>query len=222
MRTLLLISALGAGLLIAEVLHLQSQVNDLSSAQFGVALTQTASSDTLNTLRTNVNTAFTNINAVLGATTTSNSWTLGTQTFASTTITNASTTNSDVLGYFKISTTGTGIQRLNHGICYFKAYATTIAASSTALVDCQATAAIGSITAAGSALTGVTNNDFVQVVLSTTTAVASPQNGIQLEGAAASSTTGYITLRINNLTGAIYTWPVTGPATGTAYYISSK
>src|SRR3990167_4610088 len=56
----------------------------------------------------------------------------------------------------QVGSSGTDITRINTGTCYIKAYATTIAASSTATVDCQATAAVGSISGATSALTGVT------------------------------------------------------------------
>lgn len=115
------------------------------------------------------------------------------------------------------SCNGTTFSRFNGSTCFIKAYATTIAASTTANVDCQGTAAIGTITGTASALTGVTDGDNVQVTLSTTTA-GTQSNGIAIIGAGASTTAGYITLRISNLTGAIFTWPTTGNATGTVYY----
>src|SRR3990167_1442167 len=46
----------------------------------GATILTTNSTDTISTFRTNVNTSLTNLNNVLGATTTSNTW-AGTQTF---------------------------------------------------------------------------------------------------------------------------------------------
>lgn len=119
-------------------------------------------------------------------------------------------------GGVKVGTSGTTVTRINTGTCYIKAYATTIAATSTASVDCQATAAVS---ASGiSALTGVTSGDVVSVNLATSTA-GTTFGGLILAGASASTTDGYITLRLTNLTGTTYTWPVTGTASGTATYI---
>lgn len=114
--------------------------------------------------------------------------------------------------------TGTLINRINAGTCYIQSYATTIAASSTVKVDCQATAAVGGISTVNDvALTGVTAGDAVQATLATSTA-GSTSNGLVIIGASASTTAGYIQLNISNLTGATFTWPVTGTATGTVYY----
>ncbi len=124
----------------------------------------------------------------------------------------------NLVGGAKIGEAGTTLTRVNGGICYIKAYATTIAASSTATVDCQAKAAVGSSTTPGTALKGVKYNDPVIVNLSTTTA-GTTFAGLILAGASASSTQGYITLRLSNLTGGTFTWPTTGIATGTASYI---
>lgn len=120
-------------------------------------------------------------------------------------------------GTFQAGSTGTAISGLNLGTCYIKAYATTIAASSTATVDCQGTAAIGTITATGSALAGVTSSDSVLATLSTTTAGTTGQ-GLTIIGSSASTTAGHIDLRVSNLTGATFTWPTTGSATGTVNY----
>jgi hypothetical protein len=143
------------------------------------------------------------------------------------------TTNYDTLGLTGLkvgsgcndsygSCTGTSIAQLNAGTCYILPYATTIAATSSAQVDCQGTAAIGTTnTTLASALTGVAFGDKVQVTLSTTTA-GSTVNGLVLGGATASTTSGYITLKISNLTGTTYTWPVTGNASGTASFITIR
>lgn len=115
-------------------------------------------------------------------------------------------------------TPNTQINELNVGICYIRPYAATIAATSTALVDCQATAAWD---ANGmSALTGIAYGDWVNVTLASTT--SSTFGGVHVSGASASSTAGYIQLRLSNLTGAAFTWPTSGTASGTASYISGN
>ena len=125
-------------------------------------------------------------------------------------------------GTFKVSSTGTAINRINTGTCYIQPYATTIAATSTAKVDCQGTAAVYDInTARDVALTGVTTGDYVQVRLATSTA-GTTSLGLNITGASASTTPGYIELYIANMTGATYTWPTTGTATGTASYLVTK
>lgn len=117
-----------------------------------------------------------------------------------------------------VGTSGTNIDRINTGTCYIKAYAASIAASSSASVDCQAN---DDVDAGGiAALTGVTFGDIVVANLSTTTA-SDTFGGIYIKGAAASTTPGYITLEIVNLTGTTFTWPTTGTATGTASYIAT-
>ena len=121
------------------------------------------------------------------------------------------------LNKFTVNANGTPVSRINAGTCYIKAYATTIAASSTANVDCQATAAIGTITATGAALTGVTDGDIVIAQLSTTTAGTTGQ-GLQVIGANSSTTAGHIDLRVVNNTGTTYTWSTSGNATGTVNY----
>ncbi len=122
----------------------------------------------------------------------------------------------------KIGTTGTKTNQTNWGTCYILAYATTITASSTAAVDCQKTAAVGTITtASASALVGVRFGDNIQVTLSTTTA-GSTFMGLNIIGAAASTTNGYISLRIANLTGTTFTWPTSGTATGTVSYVTRR
>lgn len=120
--------------------------------------------------------------------------------------------------------TGTAFTQINGGFCYIKAYATTISASSTAQVDCQATAAVDASTGRiGSALTGVNFGDKVVASLATTTAAGGGVwGGLDLVGVTASTTNGYITFLLYNSTGATYTWPTSGTATGTASYIDFR
>lgn len=126
-------------------------------------------------------------------------------------------------GVFDVSGSGTGtqFQRMNGGTCYFAPPASTITASTSISIDCQGTAMFS--TTAQSALTGVTTNDNVILTLSTTTAGTSNNSlGLVVEGASASSTAGYITVRLGNLTGTTFTWPTTGSASGTASYFVTK
>lgn len=127
------------------------------------------------------------------------------------------TTCNDGFGYAGCN--GTQIARINSGQCFFAPAGTTITASTTVAVDCQATAMIS--TTAAAALTGVTLGDNVQVTISTTTSQVG-YGGLLLAGASASSTSGYITLRIYNATGGTFTWPVVGTASGTASYLVTK
>lgn len=118
---------------------------------------------------------------------------------------------------------GTQINGLNMGQCYIQAYATTIAASSTAKVDCQATQAVGGITTAlDSILNGVSTNDNVQATLATSTEVNVAGQGLVVVAASASTTPGFISLLIANNSGAVFTWPTIGNATGTVNYVSSR
>lgn len=135
----------------------------------------------------------------------------------------AITGNTTVSGTFAVGSAGTSVTQLNTGTCYIQPYATTIAASSTANVDCQATAAIGSPTntAVDTPLLGVRNLDNVVASLSTTTA-GTTFEGLDLIGTSASTTNGYITLRLSNATGGTFTWPLTGTASGTASYVSTR
>lgn len=122
------------------------------------------------------------INHVLGATT------------ARTTITNpwifASTTQS--------GTSGTPVSRLNTGFCNIRSHTTTIAASSTQTVECNAG------TGSNVALTGVTAGDTILIGMPTTTPTTF--GGLKVVGASASSTAGSITLILFNGTGGTFTW----------------
>lgn len=153
----------------------------------------------------------------LDRTTVGNPW-----TFTSTGQGNGVIMASTTITAEKVGQTGTQITRINTGICYIKAYAATIAASSTAAVDCQATAVVDP--SGASALTGVTMGDNVLVQLSTTTAQLSTAGnlGLTITGASASTTSGYIVLRIANMLGTTFTWPIGTAATGTASYIVTK
>lgn len=98
------------------------------------------------------------------------------------------------------STTGTQVNRVNFGTCQIQASANTIAASTTATADCVLAAG----TPPGTALTGITAGDIVSVTPSTTTPTT--YEGLQVHGASASSTPGYITVNLFNGTGATFTW----------------
>lgn len=111
------------------------------------------------------------------------------------------------------------------GTCYILAYATTIAASTTAAVDCQGTAAIGTTnTTNATALTGVTSASRIPGInMATSTAKSAGTYGsIEIVGASASTTSGFITLIVQNNTGTTFTWPTTGTATGTVYYLQTR
>lgn len=121
---------------------------------------------------------------------------------------------------------GTAFTRMNGGQCYFTPSSATIAASTTVNIDCQATAGIWS--GAVSALTGVASGDNVVVTLGTTTASGSTGTaklgmGLALGGCIASSTSGFITCQLDNLTGGTFTWPTGNQAaSGTASYFVTK
>lgn len=122
-----------------------------------------------------------------------------------------------------IGTQGTSLSRVNKGICFLQPYAATIAATSTVAVECQGTAAIGTPTLTNTtALPGVKGGDEVFVQLSVASA-GQTIAGLHVAGATASTTRdGYITLRVTNLTGTTFTWPITGTATGTASFITIR
>lgn len=105
---------------------------------------------------------------------------------------------------------GTLESGFNFGTCYVQASSITIAASSTATVDCQA-----GTTGTQSALTGVSTNDNVSVQFSTTTPTTF--QGLTVLGASASSTAGYITMKVYNGTGTTFTWIAS--ASTTQYHV---
>lgn len=122
-------------------------------------------------------------------------------------------------GTTSVGDSGTALSRVNSGTCFLRPYAATIVASTTALVDCQATAAWNA--SAPSALTGITAGDSCQLTLSTSTA-GTTFLGVQSGGASASTTAGYIQINVNNGTGGTFTWPTTGTASGTAAYLCTR
>ena len=126
---------------------------------------------------------------------------------------------------FKAGQNGTKFTRVNAGTCYLQPYATTIAASSTATVDCQGFGAVGSIAPAAastSPLQGVALGDVIFATLATSTSASTTAPGLTILAASASTTAGYITLRIYNGVGALFTWATNAgtnaAATGTASY----
>ena len=122
-------------------------------------------------------------------------------------------------GTWTQGTNGTAINRVNTGTCYILPYATTIAATTTAQVDCQGTAAIGTTnTGKATALAGVSPGDFAVANLSSTT-IGNAFNGLVIDEVVSSSTAGYLTFVITNNTGGTFTWPVNSTASGTASYI---
>ena len=122
-------------------------------------------------------------------------------------------------GALTIGSTGTAVNRVNTGTCYILPYATTIVASSSASVDCQGTAKIGTTnTGKATALVGVVAGDTVIASLSSTT-IGSAFGGIDIIQAVASTTNGYLTFVVRNMTGTTFTWPVNSTASGTASYI---
>lgn len=118
-------------------------------------------------------------------------------------------------GKLTIGVTGTPINTLGMGTCYFAPTDATIVASTTKQVDCQATA--GWDAANTSALSNVFAGDNALVQISSTTATTAFL-GLQINGCTASSTNGYLSCTLYNMTGTTYTWPVTGTASGTATY----
>ncbi len=111
-----------------------------------------------------------------------------------------------------IGTSGTAVNQVNYGTCAILAYATTIAASSTATVDCSSTGRVGGT------LTGITSTDNVMAMA--TTSLSSSFLGVKILDAHASTTAGYLTLDLVNETGTTFTW--TGAASSTIAYQAVK
>ncbi len=103
-----------------------------------------------------------------------------------------------LLSSLKIGSTGTAITRENGGFCNIQAGANTIAATTTQTVDCVLASP------ANTALTGVTAGD--RVFLSQGTTTPTTAEGLTILGESASSTPGYITLKLFNGTGTTFTW----------------
>lgn len=103
---------------------------------------------------------------------------------------------------------GTTITAVNAGSCSIQSSSQTIAASTTATVDCQAGTA-----GVDAPLTGITAGAGTQVTQGTTTPVV--YQGLNVLGASASTTAGYITLKLFNGTGATFTWTPTASSSYT-------
>jgi len=101
--------------------------------------------------------------------------------------------------------TSSSVSGFDFGRCAILAYATTIAASSTATVDCSSTGRIGGT------LTGITSGDNVMAMA--TTSISSTFLGVKILSAHASTTAGYITLDVSNETGTTFTWDGTASST---------
>lgn len=122
-------------------------------------------------------------------------------------------------GTFRLGTTGTVLGTGLTGVCYLQVYSATIPATTTAVADCQGNSlTYGLTTANDTLLPGVATGGFSLGVFSTTTATKTSA-GLVITGFSASSTAGYFTVTIANLTGATYTWPVGTTATGTVKWI---
>lgn len=126
--------------------------------------------------------------------------------------------------------TGDRYNKDNWGTCYIMPTATTIAASTTQLVDCQSTAAVNLPNATETPLSGILPTDTIlSAMLSTSSATVSGTakvtfGNITVDAATASSTAGIIVLLVNNGTGGTYTWPTVPVggvnASGTVQYFT--
>ncbi len=105
------------------------------------------------------------------------------------------------LSSLQIGTNGTALTEIKSGTCTIFAYATTIAASTTAQVDCQAGAS--SLVA----IAGIQNGDRVFANMASTTSAGF--EGLTLQWVAASTTNGYINMKVYNGTGGTFTWAAT-------------
>lgn len=115
-------------------------------------------------------------------------------------------------GSIKVGASGSTVSGFNFGSCAIWANATTIAASTTKQVDCSSTGR------SGGTLAGITAAQ--EILAMATTSISTKFGGVQVVAAHASSTAGYITLKLYNATGAAFTW--TGAASSTIQYIGVK
>ena len=99
----------------------------------------------------------------------------------------------------KVGASGSQITGIKFGTCTITAYATTIAATTTATVDCSA----GS--SAPSAISGILVTDEV-VWARLASSTATTNLGLIVQDVSASTTAGYLTLKIFNGTGTTFTW----------------
>lgn len=87
--------------------------------------------------------------------------------------------------------------------CTVIASTNTIVASSTKDVDCT--------------VTGAVSGDFVVAVA--TTSISTASNGVAIVAARASTTAGYVTLTLSNLTGGTFTWTATASTSIKAFIL---
>jgi hypothetical protein len=101
---------------------------------------------------------------------------------------------------------GTRLGPIISGNCALIVNAQTVTASTTKAFDC--------------AVTGVVSGDPVWAQFATTTPGTVPSNGWAIVGAAASSTNGFITVLVSNLTGATASPNVLGISSSTNYFVA--
>lgn len=117
---------------------------------------------------------------------------------------------------------GTTLAALNMGTCNLYQYVNTIAATSSITTDCVNTSSAGFGTTGGLvALNGVQSGDKVFATLATSTSVASALGRLTVMSAIASTTNGYITVVLSNLSGTTYTFQPTTASTS-LYYITVR
>lgn len=125
------------------------------------------------------------------------------------------TTNYDTLGVteLKVGTgcndglgtcTGTAVSQINAGDCVITSSANTIAATSSATVECAAT--------------GARFGDNVSITVSTSSSV-SLFGGLVVAGQSASATNDVIILKLFNQTGATFTWTALASTTAFQYRV---
>ena len=110
-----------------------------------------------------------------------------------------------VTNYFRqgitVGDTGTKVAGVNFGSCVIRASSQTITATTTQTADCVG----GNGTSAGTtALPGITLGDSIILTMGTNTPTT--VGGIHILGASASTTAGYITVKLYNATGGTFTW----------------
>lgn len=110
-----------------------------------------------------------------------------------------------------IGATGSQINKIIEGQCVVFTNTATIAASTTATYDCDATSTATTNTEV--AITGIQKGDYVVINNATTTGVYATGTGLDTVGVVASSTNGYLSILFANQTGGTFTWPTTASTT---------
>lgn len=100
--------------------------------------------------------------------------------------------------------TGTAVSQINAGNCVITASANTIAATSSATVECAAT--------------GARFGDDVSITVSTSSSV-SLFGGLTVAGVSASATNDVIIVKLFNQTGATFTWTALASTTAFQYRV---